>query len=832
MNVCFLTLIFGCFGSAYACPPAKRMRIASSSSDMICAPSSSSDMICAPSSPINALIAPSSPTNTPTVAPASSHDTLCNSCFSKVSDHSIKISTSSESNFQEIYRYLKLLNDNYRCYKLAENRRYEDAIEALFESDQKTLFSTIYDLKFKNNDEMQLFSNFLIEYCASIDQHCNSRGNKVMMLFTGVMTRISIEDEKTVPDAKYKCIRQLHAYYHPKYHEFVDSKLNSEKLMESLADSINRIKKNSRIAKSAESISIAYDFYDALLPKLAKLKSLTDIIVLKTLSPFIHNEKKNKFPIDVVGFQPVYAFIDYQAMNKALKPEIDQVIRAVLLNKKHLATESVYSLLRLYKIHERLPFSLLVDYTISVHGILREHRGIQNGEERRVFINLHCNLIMKALPFYFQNLLSRENLLCFERLKRGIPLLSDAMDNLRVSYIIKKYECAGSSSNLVTLLRDCWKTRDFLRIESIISKIQLANEQVLGLLKAISTQKFEVNIKVSLLCELVKYDILNAERHEYISKSLNGDTELVVIYSLALISHVCRAKKAGQEIKNGILDAYFELCASHPSIFTYSSGPHSVEYYVLHAYGILFKQKYFSNGKFKVFWRGRRIPNYPLEFFTSLWSGLSGILQALRQGAADYEELAEVKMMAFNTIKLHVLDALDAIEPDSQGNQDYGALDRPVHNLFESNLPLSDVYTHYFDSDPRYANYLIARYFFYCSEVRGKRFDPQIDNERLKQNRSAIIWFLGTQTAEEFNKAKMKSARPTLKSVIYKISGKIYSWGVVQDVEHDKELRKLAEKMASGLSDALLYNMNAEDSTTPKELQVMQALSSIFGPKK
>jgi len=257
-----------------------------------------------------------------------------------------------------------------------------------------------------------------------------------------------------------------------------------------------------------------------------------------------------------------------------------------------------------------------------------------------------------------------------------------------------------------------------------------------------------------------------------------------------------------------------------------------VEYYVLHAYGILFKQKYFSNGKFKVFWRGRRIPNYPLEFFTSLWSGLSGTLQALRQDAADYEELVEVKVMAFNTIKLHALDALDAIEPDSQGNQDYGALDRPVHNLFESNLPLSDVYTHYFDSDPRYANYLIARYFFYCSEVRGKRLGLKINNKRLKQNKSVTIKFLGTQAAETFNKAKMKSTKLTLKSVIYRTSSKVYRWGVAQTVEHDKELCKSAEKMASDLSDALLYNMNAEDSATPKELQVMQALSSIFGPKK
>jgi len=780
---------------------------------------------------IDAACAESGLSDKKTRAESGTSDILCDSCFKEANNKFSGIAASSDGNFQVLYKYLKMLNDNYKCYELAEKSCYEEAIEVLLESDQKTLLSTIYDLKFAKRNEMLQFNECFSAYYAAIDHHCEAPIRQAFFLYREAIgqifmgygnaraqnARANAKGKHAYAKRKRAYAKKKHAYYYDKYLGFINRDYNSEELMDCLTTIITKIKTNT---KNKHGSSVSYHFYDAFLSKMSKLNSLTDEIVLRALSSFIYRENGNRLSVGIVSFQPVYAFIGYQARSWQYKAEIANLVKAILLDKRHLAAESIYSLLRVYKVCRGLAFPIFTDYTILVHNIISGHGTIGNDEERRVFANLHCSLVRQLLPLYYQEPLSWETLRCFEKLGANIAVLSDEIDKVGQPYIRKMCENAGTAVNIVMLLQDFWKAGDLPVMADLFSRILLTSEQALNLLKAISAQKLVISTKVSILSMLVKCDVLNAASRSCISTSLGiDDPDLIVAYSLALISYICRTKRAGKTVDDGILNAYFELCANYPLIFTYSYMHHSGEYYVLHAYDILFNQYYSDNEEFRTLWMFCALPDYQLSFFTTLWSKLSGISNAPNPASADYDELVEVKIWAFKALKSY-----------SQINKENDLLGKLVHDLLGSKLALSDIYIYYFQSDLQYANYLIARYFFYRSEIRGRNSRIKIDNKHTTMRREKFIECLKDRAV--FILYMTTSGAPSslynLGLAISRTSEAVYKLGIIDAMRKDEELCRLAETMVLGILDVLFDSANIENGTTSRELRVMQILNLIL----
>jgi len=541
----------------------------------------------------------------------------------------------------------------------------------------------------------------------------------------------------------------------------------------------------------------------------------------------MHDARRNDSPFDIISFQPVYAFIDYRAATKQYEVGIRDLIACILLDKKRLATKSIYSLLRVYRIHESFSLALFVGYTILVH----EHIAAGNGEEKPVFLSLHRSLVVQHLPFYFQKSLIREDLLCIEKLKANIPTFSDAVDGVVQSCLGNSRDGVVVPAYFVSLLYDSWKAEDFGVVANLFSKFSLRNEQILGLLRTASAWKFQINTKVIILSELVKCNVLNAAGREYISKNLsNSDPDLIIVYSLALVSYICREKKAGKIVDDGIMKLYLRLYIGYPSVFVYSDGTHSAEYYMLHAYDILFNHQCYSRDKdFQMVWKEHLLPNYRLNFFTGLWGSLTGILDSPSPAETDYDELVEMKRWTFRMIRFYF-----------ERNQDQGAFDRVIYNLFKSGMASPDIYVYYFQSDPKYSNYLIARCFLYCSELRGKRLNYPIDHNYTENHRSKVIAYLrkrATSLTRMANfcissRTKMvlssQSSVTKLKISIFWLCKTVYQWRIIDCMGGDEELQKLVENMMACLSNALLRIVCNENSTVSRELQVMQALNSIY----
>jgi len=743
---------------------------------------------------------------------SSPDDALCDSCFSKVNENFSRIGISLDSNFRGIYQYLKTLNDNHKCYKLAKDEKYNDAIEVLLGAGQKTLFASIYDLNFESEGEMKLFKGFLRANLYSLDHHCGLPIKKAVSLYLEVMWQVFGDGKFFMPNARSANFKKKHAYYYDKYRSYVNSRRSDGKIPAGLPKLIQKVKINSKASNLDSKISC--HFYDALLSKLPKLGHLTDKIVYESLSPFVYKAKGNRFPLDVVSFQPVYAFIGYKAEDEQYKAKIESILRAMLLDRRRLAMESIYNLLKMYKTYRSLSFPLFTDYTILVHTIIFEHSAfIRSDEERGIFLNLHCNLAVYILPFYCQQPLSRESLVCFEKLKTNIPVLSDAIDTLEV-YCIREM-CESAGAQLVALLYDFWKARDPPRMAYFFRKIRLTSEHLPSLLRAIAVWRVEISIKVSILCELAKCDVFSEVSHGCISKHLSNDnSDLIVVYSLAMVSYIYKAKKARNAVKEGTLEMYLRLHSSYPSIFTYSDGPHSAEYYILHAYDIFLNQHYPCNEELQTLWRDCIFPNYQLSFFTSLWSGLDGTLSDPERDLTDCGELAEMKRWAFRTIKCY-----------SQVNQNPNALTKPVYELFASKVSLSDVYIHYFQSDPGYKNYLIIKYFLYCSEIRGRIFGFEIDYEYVVLCRARVVEHLETLANSFLCMSRTGTSLARLKSAIHRACETIYRWGVIHVVEEDEGLRELSEAMILQISCALLNNRAIKSNEALKELSFMQIFS-------
>jgi len=802
MKLCFLAPLLSSLKATCEDPPAKK----------VCAEPNSSSAAC---------IKPGSPSSIRCLNPVSP-STLCDSCLKEINSHCSGIETGPGSNFQGLYQYFKAFNDNHNCFLLAAKGRHKGAIKVILESGQKPLFSVIYDLKFASEDEMLRFRDFLRAYFAAARYHCGNHIERALSLFTDVMQQIAAGNRAYTSSAnsassasnassraKGKRTKQKHAYYHGRYRDYIGIRRNGEEPMISF---LTGVIKSVRGDIKADDISL--QFYEFLLSKLSRLDSLTDELVVRALRPYA---KTNRSPFRIVSFQPVCAFIGYQARNEAYKAVIENLMRKMLLDEERLETESIYGMLRAYKSCRSLPFSLFIDYTVLVH----EHIAAGNGEEKPVFLDLHFRLVMQLLPPYFQGSLGRESLHCLEKFKANIPALSDEIDEAGLSCIRGKCDSADAAAHVVDLLRDCWKARDFGTIASLASKIGLNSEQAMNLLRAISARRLEINIKIHILCELIERDVLSADIRAHIAKSLNNDTDLIVIYSLALISHACRAKRAGQEATSGTLEMYLGLRAKHLLIFVYSDGHPSAEYCALHACDILLRYRcYFrdTHRDFQSFWVRYVFPIYPLCFLTSLWNSFNGILTVPRRGSIDYDELVEVKILAFQMIRLHC-----------QANQDNGALDRPVYGLLESRLVLPDIYIYYFQSDPRCIAYLIARYFLYYSEARGKRLGFKIDDGYAVHNRAAVTEFLEIRAISLLKIVRGCSPTGEIQTVINIISEEVYRWKLIRIIEHDNVLRKLVENMICELATILLSRTHISSSTTPRALQVMQAFSSILG---
>jgi len=841
MKIYFLTLMIIRLVKTSEIPPAKRICLESK-------PSGASHIEASGTSSIEA----SGASHT-----ESMHlDSLCDTCFSKINGRIGKAGTSSESNFQEIYQYLKVHNDNHRCYILAKKCSYAAAIDVLFESEQKTRFSTIYNLKFANENEMTAFEDLLRARLSSLDCHCDALIHDTLFLYRKVMGNVFRDNKFFVPSLEGVSGRRKHANYYNKYHVFADPAFGHKEVIKLLADA----RKNVRdiAAKNSDcSAKTSFDFYDSLIVKVSKLSNLTGNIVSKALDPFVYDEYKNKSSFRAVSFQPVHAFINYDAGEKEDRAKIKGALEAILLDKTLLETESIYSLLRMYRAHKRFSFSLFTEYTILVyHRIAIQDDALRNGREERVFLNLYYNLVLYLLPFYCKVPLKKNSLYCLERLSSNIPALSNAIYGAMKSHIAKKREDIAMH-DLIAQLRDADKTKDFARIAAFFSDSRLMNVQAMSLLKTFSAQKLKINIKISILCELVKCGFLggssmnlnsggtesmnlnsgdtesmnlNSGDIESIcdnkSKDQSDDTDLIITYSLALVAYICRAMKARQEVKDGIVEAYLKLCADHPSIFTYSEGPHSAEYYVLHGYDILFNQCYFCSGDFKHTWMRCVLPDYKLSFCTSLWGNLGGISATPNPASADYDDLVEVKMLAFQMIRLY-----------SQMRQNQGLMDTPVHSLLWSKLPFSEIYTYYFQSDPRGANYLITRCFLYCTEIRGQGLRIRTYYKYAAQNKASTLKYLKNCTISLLDTAKAgllspgASSNGELKMIFWNICNAVCKWGIAHTIGQDEELRKVVEKMILDISDALLMDMGAGDGKMPRELQILQALSSIFDYK-
>jgi len=843
MQIYFLALIFKNFGSACESPPAKRICSEPVYSDGPQPESASSDTLCD--------------------AEPSFLDTLCDACFGKFNSHlGEAISDSnfgeaiSHSNFRELHQYLGIFNENYNCYRLAENENYREAIAVLFKSDQKTLLSAIYALKLENEAEMELLMRFLIKYCNSVGQHCAAPANQALHLYKKVMSQVFRVRKTSAHGGEDWTKSRNHARYYGEYHHFLNSIHTSESLSKVVNKLIIDIKRNTGaygpykagVTNAADRVS--YHFYDALLPRLAALSDLTDEILSNALSLFIYKENNDKYAFRIVSFQPVYALARYKANNghNAINgvDVKDRVLKKTLLDKRRLETESIFSMLRVYKLCERFPFPLFINYTILVHNAIFKHSTVRSDNEKRVLLGLHRAMIIQFLPLYCQKLLSREGLIGIEKLKAGIPAaLASAIDEVVLSCIREQCNENGGAQDQVTiLLYDCCKARDHLRIASLFSEIHLTGEQVLGLLKAVSAQRFDISAKVSILRMLVECDVLNADIREYITNNLGSNitnnlgsnTNLIITYSLALISHAYRAKKSGQKAKNGVLETYLELCARHLSIFTYADGPHSAEYYALHAYDIFFNHYHPYNDELKAFWEAHVLVNYQINFFTGLWNSLSytpnddvllgstpKCILFNRTPTDDEGELIEMNIWAFKRIRLYCKTC-----------QNLSLLHKPVHDLIASNLALSDIYIHYFDSDPQFINYLIIRYFYCSSEIRAKRlgFKVNANGECAALHREAAIMYLKTHTTSLLKMDRAVAPITELRTAIRGIHRPAYRWVTIDFLDRDKKLYELAEKMVLAISDVLLSNMGSGKmiglGEMSGELLKINAISSVL----
>jgi len=814
-------------------------------------------------------------------------NSLCNSCFSKASAHFSSIVASSgskeagpNSNFQSLNTYLKTLNSNHNCYMLAKNGRYKDAIKVLFESGQKQLFSSIYDLKFKSENEMRAFRVSFEAYSASIDHpQCGSRIEDALKFFNEVMGQVFYEASLQPP--KHNNSINRHAKYYAKYHEFINTMYDSGQLMACLKTLLKQIRAST--VQTMLLICIPFQFYDALLPRLAQAKSLTSEVVIKALYTFVYDDRRPyRTPFKIISLQPVHAFASYQARNEAAHAAvINNLLRAILLNEDVLAAEGVDSLLRVYTVHGNLPLPLFIDYAILVHRIIAEHSTISNDEERDLFLSLHRNLVADLLSSYNDKSLSIETLLSLEKLRSSIPLLSGAVAKIEQSCVITQFENANAVMDFLNLLHNFWRAGDFQRMVSLLSKLRTIGRQALILLKAISIQNFEISFKVPILCELVKCDVLNAYNSDYIMQNLdNSDPDLTITYSLALISYAYRAKQGARIEKPYVLGTYLKLSCRYLPIFTYADGPHSSEYYVLHAYDIFFNYNYSHNEEMKAFWNNNVFVNYQLNYFTSLWSTLKNIsnwsltnhslfnsiynhslLNSTSNNStsnhstqshslfnntspADGNDLLKMKLWSFRMLKFY-----------SQANSNLNLLNPPVYDLLKSKQPLSDIYIHYFGSDPQYVNYLIQRYFYYISKAKCKEFGFKINCQYISDHRPTVIEYLKTRATSLLSVIRSGSKITELQAAIRNTCVLLSEWGVIKaidccinpgtidrgiipgtidrgiiipdkelrDIIPDKELRELTEKMIIDISNVLYRNGNYRDPLVSIELQIAQA---------
>jgi len=173
--------------------------------------------------------------------------------------------------------------------------------------------------------------------------------------------------------------------------------------------------------------------------------------------------------------------------------------------------------------------------------------------------------------------------------------------------------------------------------------------------------------------------------------------------------------------------------------------------------------------------------------------------------------------------------AFKMIRHYSQENQGHVALDGHISELFESKLPLPEIFIHYFESDAQYADYLIVRYFLYFSEARGRHFSFKAQNLSSSfRSKTALNEYLSTRAASILSMIKSGSSAIDLQSTIHKICEKIYKRGIIEAIGRDEKLRQLTEKMILGISDALIGSIDNINSTASRKLQAMHALSSVI----
>jgi len=246
-------------------------------------------------------------------------DTLCDACFNKINDHSGMIKMHSvAANVGRLRQYLKIFNDNYRCYKLSADEKYGDAVEVLFEADQRPQLSIVCDLTFESKNEMGLFSEFIERYRSSLGCCCRVQISQALSFYTNIMYQVF--DHGKPFEARHHPGRRRASYYDQ--YRILISKVytNGQEMLNDLNALRIKMRDHAKMAEpsSTEITNLAagiYSYlYDAFLPRLAKLSNLTDAIVFRALSSFVHDQKKSsELPVSVVSFQPVYAFAGYQA---------------------------------------------------------------------------------------------------------------------------------------------------------------------------------------------------------------------------------------------------------------------------------------------------------------------------------------------------------------------------------------------------------------------------------------------------------------------------------------------------------------------------------------
>jgi len=758
---------------------------------------------------------------------------------------------------ERMLKYFESLNANYHAYLHATRGEKDECISILTNSPfQESMFSAVYNLEFSTKKEMRMFKKTLFA-CTNLkcidcrpllqrfqsmyldvlsmwrypenylnrksiralkEEHStdnsiktskeeHSTDNSIKASKGEPSTDYSIKASKGEPSTDYSIKaskgepstdysikaskKREHANYHEKYRTFLGL-LNDKK---TLASNIKNLFRNITCKGHLSVGRMEIQYSNIVMEKLFAESDISKEAVMECVKPF------SRMALRIMSFSNIFFLANFANANfsncKAVDAKnaqlINKAIRLALVNSELEAGESVYNLLRFYRLGNKLPFTLFARVIDRLSDVIHTYVG---REDRDAFNNIHYELILKTLNSYELAHLNPESMWCFGQIRSclaqcdadaksmdrywGATAKSSILQLNRQQFlarqpseiariaILKRIDCLEklyidailvhqACPNVLKIVYHLCKTSSFGYLNAFFTEISKKTTvlQVLETLNAIANlRNCEMSIKMAILHELVACGVINGCNHSRLVNAIKESKILIVTYALALASVVNKTEdsKSLSDKENGASDHYYasnsneyashssylaiyeDVRIEHPEIFESAdfckNHPYYTGYHLLLAYDALIKPA--------------QMPSLPTARNSLSHSGDARTNKNAwscphLKNEAFYlslwrclEPSTEIprRNPCYKELEQIRIKAFHEIKSRLNCSSRHNLIGN-IHDLMRSNVSLYDIKTIYLQLDPDYNEILY--------KVHNKFIESQINNDQGKAPHSKFI---------------------------------------------------------------------------------------------